>query len=301
MDHVTTPEPCALWPCPRRDDVAVAHVDHADHRDPAGRGDGHDIPVLPVWTHGILLSLRSLDGMHAVAEDRRTLVLQALGGGLHVRLQALHDLGVVAAEQRQGTFDHAGVVARRDLVHAGRAAAPDLVVEARSRALFQLAIATRAKRVHGAQEPQRATHALGARERSEVLGAVALDLANESKSREVVRAVDANEQVGLVVLEPQVVGRLVLLDERVLEQQGLFGRAGRDHVHVGRTTHEQPHEEATVAALAEVAAGAAAQIGRLADVEHAPLVITPAIDPGSGREALYALAQLGLGSGSVTA
>ena len=51
---------------------------------------------------------------------------------------------------------------------------------------------------------------------------------------------DANPGIGLVVLEHDVVARLILLDEVVLQQQGFRLRLHHDELDVGNLAHQHP-------------------------------------------------------------
>ena len=75
--------------------------------------------------------------------------------------------------------------------------------------------------------------AVGAGEGAEVARAVLGDVPRDVYLREVLRVVDLDERVALVVLQPGVVGRLVLLDQVALEDDGLRVRLGHDEVEVG--------------------------------------------------------------------
>ena len=112
--------------------------------------------------------------------------------------------------------------------HAGGAAQADLVLEARARAVVHDRVGAVPEGHDPVQVRQGAPQGARARERAEVTRPPALlaDLgrvrAHVLQPREAIAQVDPQHPEGLVVLEPDVVGRLVLLDEGVLEQQRLL-------------------------------------------------------------------------------
>ena len=77
-------------------------------------------------------------------------------------------------------------------------------------------------------------------------------------------------QVRLVVLQPDVVTRAILLDEVVFENQRFLLAVRDQHVEVADSLHQETHLEASVAAFAEVGAHARAERFGLADVEDFP-------------------------------
>src|SRR5205814_8923366 len=104
------------------------------------------------------------EGLEAVAHQRRALVLERLRRDLQSRSQPLRQALVAPAQHRERPLDVLGVRVGVDLPDARRRATPDLVVEARTLALEELAIAARAQRVERPQERDRAPHRLRARE-----------------------------------------------------------------------------------------------------------------------------------------
>ena len=281
--HVAPRKRRALGPSPRRHHVAIAHVDDGDHRDPAGRGHGDHVAVLAVGAHDLLARERTFQGVGAIAQHRCFLELEALRRSMHLAAQLVEQPVVAPTQHGNRPVDERLVGRLVDQVHARRRAAPDLVVEAGARAFLQLAVAARPQRKQRAQEPQRAAYRLGAGEGAEVERLVALDLAHQRQAREGMATIHAHQEVRLVVLEPQVVGRLLLLDQRVLEKQRLFGGCRGHDGHVDGATHQQPHQMPTVTDT-EVATYTAAQVGRLADVEHATVDVEPAIHAGPRRK-----------------
>ena len=96
--------------------------------------------------------------------------------------------------------------------------------------------------------------------------------------------VDLEVGVVLVVLEPDVVGGLVALDERRLQQQRVGLGGGHDVVEGDDLIDERVDAALHAAAGPEVGAHARAQPARLADVEHLPAGVLHQIDAGTLRQ-----------------
>ena len=126
------------------------------------------------------------------------------------------------------------------------------------------------------------TRASGRAERAEVAGAVVLDLSAHVDPGELLA--DGQLEIGkaLVVLEPEVELRPVLLDVVVLEEGGFFLGAGQDVVDVGRLPQDVPDLDVRVGQ--EIGADPVAEGARLADVEDLAGGVPEEIDTGLGRE-----------------
>ena len=98
---------------------------------------------------------------------------------------------------------------------------------------------------------------------------------------------NADPRIGLVVLEHDVVARLVLLDEVVLEQQGLRLRLHDDELDVGNTRHQHPGLACLF--LVEIAGDATLQVLRLAHIDQGAVLIEVTVNPrfiGQNRQCL---------------
>ena len=89
------------------------------------------------------------------------------------------------------------------------------------------------------EEVHRLADGTGAGERPEVARAVGQHPAGEVDLRELLREVNLDVGIGLVVLEAGVVEGLVLLDEQVLQQQRLLHRLGDDELEVRDVPHHR--------------------------------------------------------------
>ena len=140
-------------------------------------------------------------------------------------------------------------------------------------------------RVQFAHDVEHGVHGLGRCIRPEIFRSVLDDVAGRMDPGEPLLA-DDDGRVGLVVLQLDVVPRLVLLDEAVLEKQGVHLGGHHDEPDVGDLLDEQPGLAVLVGLLAEVAGHALLEAFGLSDVEQGALCIIVLVDPRAVRKAL---------------
>src|SRR5262249_42856840 len=143
-------------------------------------------------------------------------------GLLHRSLDRALDRAVAAGQEVDDAVDRAAVVLLGDVADAGRLAALDVVVKAgRAAAPARLGPPAGAEHEDLAKQIERLAHALGVAVGAEVDALATVALAREVDAREVLVERDADVRVGLVVAQPDVEARLVLLDEVLLGEQRL--------------------------------------------------------------------------------
>ncbi len=123
---------------------------------------------------------------------------------------------------------------RIDLSDARPGALLDVEQQARtaeSLVLVELRRAARADREAPQQQVEGVADRIGVGVRTEVPGSLALPAAHHQRPRPVVVHGDGEERVALVVAEPNVEPRIVLLDEAELEHEGLDLVADRGPLH----------------------------------------------------------------------
>ena len=126
----------------------------------------------------------------------------------------------------------------------------------------------------------RARRGIGA----EVAGRPAPGAAMEAQARKVVLRRQLDVGIGFVVAQHHVVGRALLLDQALLQQQRLGFAVGDGAVDVGHLGGQR-QGLSVQAAGAEVAGDAPSQIARLADVKRLAGLVEHAIDAGLLAEA----------------
>ena len=121
-------------------------------------------------------------------------------------------------------------------------------------------------------------------ERPEVAVAVLDDLARRQDARPGMLGGDFDAEITLVVLEANVVARLVLLDQIVFEDQRFLVVARDQSFDIGDPPHQKLDLRALVGMI-EVGAHPRPQILGLADVDDLAASFAHQINAGSGRQA----------------
>src|SRR2546427_6139785 len=161
--------------------------------------------------------------------------------------------------------------------HAGAEAALDVVLDAGAAAVAEHGVAARAQGKHLADRVERVAHRRRAREGPEVAAPVLDDPTRHQHARPRVPDRDLDAHVALVVLQPDVVARPVLLDEVVLEDERFLVAGGDDGLEVRETLDQEAHLAALVAA-AEIGAHARTEARRLADVDDLAVLVLEEVD-----------------------
>ena len=283
-------EPAAALDHPRllADHAPAAQQQHRRRRPPPVAREPHHVGVTAARPHHLLGHPRPLEQADLIAAPRRHLVAPRHGGFRHLALEAMEQIAVAAGQEQQQAVDQPAVVLRGDPGPrgAGTDAALDVVVEARPvGALVVLEVTAGAHREDAADLAQGAAQALDVGIGTQVARAVGAHVTRHREARPLLLDADPDVRVALVVLEQDVVMRMVLADEGGLEQQRLGLGLGQDGIEVGGRRHELA--QARVLELAaEVAAHPVEQALGLADVEHPSPRVLPQVNPRKGRQIL---------------
>ena len=248
---------------------------------------GEEVALLDVRGRDLLGGLHAQQRPDLVAQRGRLLEALAPGRFLHLPAEPLrHLLGAALQEEPRVLARAAVALERAELLDAGRGAALDLVLQARPRAPAVqglLAGADAEELLHEAGRlPAEARRDVGA-----AVGVAVLGGATDDVEAGVLLG-QGQLQVGvvLVVAEPQVVRRLVALDEVVLEGERLHLAVGDHEVEVGDLLDHAALVQLGRARRLEVRAHAVPQHPRLAHVEDGPVRALEQVDPRPARELL---------------
>ena len=177
----------------------------------------------------------------AVAQPGRPLVLLAVGRGPHLLFEVLDDGLGVAVEELDQPLHQPLVLPLVDLAHARSGALLDVEEEAgpaEALVVAELVVAARADRERAQEEVERLPDGVGVGVGTEVLGVLALLAPHDHGPGPLVAGGDGEEGVALVVPQADVEPGPVLLDEVVLEHEGLDVVADLDPLHrLGRGHH----------------------------------------------------------------
>ena len=215
-----------------------------------------------------------------VAKARGALELHLFAGGVHLHFELIDELLALARQEHHGVLHVLVVILLVDVEDARARAALDLVLQTRSGAVLERGITARAQVEVLVEHLDRMAHRVPRAVWPEVLGAVVSLLSHDLDARPGVLGVDAQRGVVLVILELDVVARLVQLDQRVLEDQRLLLVGGDDRLDVAQHMGEFFDERARIAGGLEVVADSVFEVLGLADVDDAALLILHQVAAG---------------------
>ena len=252
--------------------VAVLEVQHGEAAfRAAAEADG--VGVRKRRRDDTLFMLQVFDGTDAVAQRSGRLEAQLLRRALHLFAQRGDELAALALED-QGGLRHAGAVVRPIAsLEAPAGAAAHLVLQAWP---FLSDVARELPRTVRQQQgvldhADDLARLKAAAEGAVVIGAVLRRAARDRHDRIVAFRVDADEGVALVVLEQDIVVRLVALDQRVFQHQRLEFARGDDDVEIPHLVHHRGDLRQML--TAKIARDAVFQLLRLTDVKHLAVLV----------------------------
>ena len=262
---------------------AAADEEHLHRRLQVVLGEGGDVEVLGAGGDHLLALHGLADAGQLVAEPRRQLEVELLGGLAHLGLQPLQGRAGAAVHEGHEVLDDLAVLLGRDVAHARPRALVDVIEDAgppQAPVPVEHALGAGPHGEGAQEEVQGLADGVGVGVGPEVPGALALAPALDPRPGDLVGQGHGQPGVGLVVAVADVVAGPVLLDQVVLELEGLDlaldqhplqRRRGLDH---GRGPRVQ------VAHRLEVAGRPLAQGDRLADVDDPPVAVTEQVHAG---------------------
>ena len=263
--------------------VAVHEVEHRKaalrapaeaHRVGIGKGGGDD--ALPVR--------EALDRPQPVAQLGGALEAQLLRRLLHLAAQLVHQLAALAVEDEHGLLYARAVIPGAAVLQAPARAASHVVIEAGALPAdipreFARAVGQQQRLGDGVDDvPRLAAAAEGA----EVARAVLPRAARNAHGGVLLPQIHPDEGIALVVLEEDVVVRLVALDERVFQHQRLELARRDDDVEVRNLFHHGRHLGQVLPV--EIAADPVFQFFGLADVDDLAVRVQHDIHAGQQRQ-----------------
>ena len=259
--------------------VAVAHDEQLHDADtvPRARRNHVDIPLCAADVLALLYPAQA-DNLIPVTPGR--LVVPTLGRSFHTRDELFDHRFALALQEHDGMAHIVRVTRLVHQPHTRRGAALDLVLQAGPGAVAEKAALALAHHEELLKKIERLAHRAGTGKGPEIAPFPTPGPAVKGEPRKRFFRREVYIRKALVVPEHDVVPGTVLLDEIVLEQQGLgFGMGGR-HFDGDRVLHERAGFGRQLLGRAEIAGDALLQIARLADVEHLTADIEHAIHAG---------------------
>ena len=210
---------------------------------------------------------------------------------LHVSRELFDEFAAVATKDSHDFFKPFMVLLRRDFADAwAEAVANDIfmAMELRVRAWLRHGTATQTitdfKKTDGRPQGGRPW------ERAEIVSSVFTAEAGCLETRVSLRRIDGDMEIAFVIPQFDVVSRIVLLDETILQQEGFLLRFHRKDFVAGDAMDEGAAARIALhgARWLEIGAHPTAQIAGLADVNHFTAAISIDIDAWHARDVLAA-------------
>ena len=273
---------------------AATVVQHADARAGLSLHKGDGVQLGERTGYNVLLGTQFLDGAQAVAQDGCTLKLQFLGGFVHLLGQFAFQLLCVALEQRDRLVDQRVILLRTDLARARRTAAAEVQIQARSVLADVPWKGTRtAFEVQGfADRINRSASGSAAHVRAEVACTVMRRLGDDLEIRVGQRGVQPHIGIAFVVLEQDVVLRLVLFYHRVFEHERFKLAVGDDDIEVVDMADQLARFGVQPLGRLEVVGHAVLEQLGLADVNHLAILILVHVNAGLHGQLAHTFFQL---------
>ena len=257
-------------------------------------GDADHVEVLVLVGDHLLLRDRLAHRRQSVAQAGGAFELEFARSAPHFGLEPVDDVVGVSGQEVAELADQLAIRHLLDLADARPRALLDVVEQAwlaQPLVLVELRRAAGPDREAPQQQIERVPDRIGVRVRPEVPDALTLATAHHHRPWPLLVHRHRQERVRLVVPEPHVEPRIVLLDQRVLEHQRLDLVAhDRPLDRLCRLDH-LPGPRMQVARRLEVVRESLAQVRRLADVDHTAagvleLVRARVLGNGAGRRTL---------------
>ena len=252
-----------------------------------------DVGIVAIdGVHALLLA-QQLDGRDEVAILGRQLVLLASGGGVHALVQRASQVGAAAFQKQLHVVHGFGVTLGSGESFDARAeTAPDVVLQARPRMIaVQVDLARRNQKV-AVNEIDDAIRQAGREVRAEVERAVLAQAARDVHARIALAHGQLDVGIGFVVAQQNVVARLLLLDEVVLERERFLLVVDHDVVEIDGLAQQRAGLGVLRRAFEKIRAHPRAQVLGLADIDDLALGVLVEIHAWRGRQSANFLMQV---------
>ena len=277
-------------------DAAILHVDNGAAGLGGARVEAPDVGVGADAGDDLLALAEHLDGGDAVAQDSGLLEVQLLRLVLHLGLQLACERLIVTREERARLLDALLIFLRVRLAAAEAVAAAHVMVEAGA-LLPDIARepARAGRQAEGGADRVDGGAGLAARaEGPEVARAVVRRFVGKREAR-IGPAGETDKGVALIVLEQNIVVRLMLLDEGVFEDQRLELAGDKDGVEMVDLRDHAAGLFIVARAELEILADTVFELFRLADVDDLARCVHHQINARGERQVVGLFEQLLLG------
>jgi len=256
----------------------AAHVDQVHTGAARVDESGNHVHVAVTALHALLVLNPAQQG-NLVTHLSGTLEVQRAGSLFHGCVQLIGQGTATPFKEHDRMAYVLGIFLRVNQADARRLATLDLVLQARSRSVFEVAVVALTHQKSLLQDTQTFTDGAGAGVRPEILAFQFFGTAVNTQPR-VLTIRQKHIGVGLVVAQQDVVRRTPLFDKRLLKQQR-FGFVGGNSGFNLRDTRNQCSRLGRQAGFAKIAGQAFFQVLGLAHIEKPRIAVEHAIHAGS--------------------
>ena len=260
----------------------AAHHGQVDAGAPALHQHGDDVHVGVARRFHALLVQHARQRGDLVAHHHGLLEFELGGKGVHLLFQVRQHFALAPAQEARRVFHVVLVVFLADQVHARRAAAADLVQQARPRAVGVHAVLAGADEKNLLQDLHRFLDGPGTGERPEILVFLVHRAPVIHHARRIAIG-DFQIRIRFIIAEQDVVARLQRLDQVVFQDQR-FRLAVRDGRFQARDALDHHGDAGAGQVLLKIAGNALLQVARLAHVQHLVGSIEVAVHAGQVRQ-----------------
>ncbi len=235
------------------------------------------------WRHDFLPFHDPFHRPKLIAERRRPLKVQRVRRFHHLLSRIIQDSAAVPAEEIHQVLDILAVLFAVHLADTRRVTQLDVVIQAGALILSGNVAVTGQVRESLAQNIERFPHRPRCRVRPKIAAAILLHAPRKFHFREIVGPAHGDVRVALIVLEPDVEMRSVLLDQVIfgVQRRDLAGQHEKFNV---RDLFAQPERFRVKDAVIEITPHAAAQIHSLPDVDHLARLVFHEVTAGLVRQ-----------------
>src|SRR5690625_175762 len=218
--------------------AAMPTLDHVNTGATRLHSQGDHVDFAAATRHK-LTAANLLDNANAVAIGSRPLVVEPVGGLLHAAGQVIDDLLVAAFKELNGRLHIGSVVFLADIAHARRAAAADLVLQTRPRAVGKNRVAALPETEQAVDLIERLAHGPGAGKWPEIAVRRFGRTTIETNAGKVVVQLQPDPRIAFVVTQADVEARFPGLDPLIFKQQRLGFGARQADLHAAPLAHHQ--------------------------------------------------------------
>ena len=256
----------------RADHVTAAHIDDLHHRVNMIARAGDDILIAAVDVDRLLPLHQVLRVADSVAELGGLFKAHFTRGLVHLLSQPVDDRVGFAAQKVDDLLYRLAVFLRGGQRRARRKAFAELVVQAR--ALVHAGLdrhGAGAQRKQPAQHVEHLPHARRAHIRAKILSLILLHAAHQLHARIILCEIDFQIRIMLIILQKDVILRLMQLDQVAFQNQRFEVRIAEHDIKIIDPGDHRAHLDRVRLGVGKILADAVFKVDRLADVDDFPL------------------------------